>query len=262
MVVADLDEGGGAENFAATRYDFIVCADVLEHLKRPEQVLAACRELLTPTGRVLISIPNVAYSGLVAELLSGEFAYREEGLLDNTHLRFFTHRSLLRFLAQQGWNVDQVERIDRALHESEFKIAFDSLPPAVARHLLAGPEALTYQFIVVAAPAAAGTTAVAHDLPSPTQAQATFSAELYLADAAGYDEQRKLRQSAAIGVARQTLQFTLPDDGRALTGLRLDPADRPGFVHLHAMRLRAADGSLLWDWQGDAEGFRALQAAA
>ena len=262
IVVADLDEGGWAQHFAGTRYDFIVCADVLEHLKRPEQVLAACRDLLAPAGRLLISIPNVAYSGLVAELLSGEFAYREEGLLDSTHLRFFTHRSLLRFLAQEGWAVDQVERIARALHESEFQIAFDSLPPAVARHLLAGPEALTYQFIVVAGPAAAGSAVAAPALPSPTQAHATFSAELYLADAAGYDEQRKLRQSAAIGVERQTLHFTLPDDGRALTGLRLDPADRPGFVHLHAMRLWAADGSLLWDWHGDAAGFRALQAAA
>ncbi len=261
IVVADLDEGSWVQDFAGAAYDCIVCADVLEHLKRPQDVLAACRALLAPQGRLLISIPNVAYSGLVAELLGGEFAYREEGLLDNTHLRFFTHRSLLRFLAQHGWAAEQVERIDRELHESEFKIAFDALPPAVARHLLSGPEALTYQFIVVAEPVPEGVAIETPPLPSPTEAQATFSVQLYLASDAGYDEQRKLITSGTIGLERQTVRFVLPDDGQPLTGLRLDPADRPGFVHLHAMRLLARDGAVLWQWQGDAAGFRALQAS-
>jgi GT2 family glycosyltransferase/2-polyprenyl-3-methyl-5-hydroxy-6-metoxy-1,4-benzoquinol methylase len=261
IVVADLDEGSWPQQFVGQQYDFIVCADVLEHLKRPEAVLAACRDLLAPAGRLLISIPNVAYGGLIAELLSGEFAYREEGLLDSTHLRFFTQRSLLRFLAQHGWAVDQVEHIERLLHESEFKVAFDSLPPAVARHLLASREALTYQFILVAGPVADGTAIAEPALPSPTQAEPTFSVQLYLGQHGRYDEERKLAVTAAIGQEHQTLQFRLPDDGLPLDGLRLDPADRPGFVHLHALRLRAQDGSVAWQWQGDADGFRQLQSA-
>ena len=96
--IADLEHCALQEIFAAQRYDFIVCADVLEHIKSPERVVEACQKLLKPDGRLIISIPNAAYCGLVGELLSGEFRYREEGLLDQTHLRFFTRRSLLRFL--------------------------------------------------------------------------------------------------------------------------------------------------------------------
>lgn len=258
IVVADLDEGSWAQSFAGAQYDCIVCADVLEHLKRPQDVLAACRDLLAPGGRLLISIPNVAYSGLVAELLDGEFAYREEGLLDSTHLRFFTHRSLLRFLAQHGWATAQIERIERPLHESEFKMAFDSLPPAVARHLLATPEALTYQFIVVAHPGPAAGATTRDDVPEGP-AQALFSAQLFLRRQDGFDEERKLTRAAAIGEPRQNLSFTLQDDGAPVTGLRLDPADRPGYLYLYRMALLANDGSPLWQWQADAAGFGRLQ---
>ncbi len=76
------------------RYDCIVCADVLEHLKTPERVLTQCKELLKPGGRLIVSVPNAGYCGLVAELMQGEFRYRREGILDNTHLRFFTRKSL------------------------------------------------------------------------------------------------------------------------------------------------------------------------
>ncbi len=258
--VADLDTDDWPMLFQGRHYDAIVCADVLEHLKRPERMLAACTRLLSPQGRLLISVPNVGYSGLVAELLEGEFAYREEGLLDRTHLRFFTHRSLLRFLHDEGWSVDAIERIERALPESEFKVAFDSLPPAVARHLLARPDAQTYQFIAVARPTTDAQAAPRDEVPAGP-AHALFSAQLFLRRTEGYDEQRKLTLPGTIGNARQTLSFVLADDGAPVTGLRLDPADRPGFLYLYRMALRAADGSLLWQWQGDATGFGRLQAA-
>ena len=261
LEVADLDDGTWAEAFRGETYDAIVCADVLEHLKRPERVLSACTSLLAPRGRLLISIPNVGYSGLVAELLTGEFAYRDEGLLDRTHLRFFTRRSLLRFLNGEGWRVDAIERIERALPESEFRVAFDSLPPAVARHLLARPDALTYQFIAVAQPGD-GAQGVPREAPgADAVAQALFSAQLFPRRAHGYDEHRKQVAAGVIGQERQTLVFPMPDDGDTVTGLRLDPADRPGFVHLYGMALVAADGTRLWQWQGDAGGFGRLQAA-
>ena len=67
--VADLELSPLVDRFRGETYDCIVCADVLEHLKQPERVLRACRELLAPGGQVLISVPNAAYCGLVAELL-------------------------------------------------------------------------------------------------------------------------------------------------------------------------------------------------
>ncbi len=261
--VADLDAGTWAAAFEEQRYDFIVCADVLEHLKGPENVLAACRQLLTPTGRVLISIPNVGYSGLIAELLSGEFRYRDEGLLDRTHLKFFTRHSLTRFLGSHGWELDSIDSIHRDVPESEFGANFDRLPPAVSRYLLAAPDALTYQFIAVARPLPQG-SAAANSFPAQPDpnARALFSSQLYLGLAGAYAEQTKLVASGVIGDERQTLVFRLPATGAPASSLRFDPADRPGFVWLHGMTLKAADGTVLWQWRGDAEGFAALEAAA
>ena len=87
---ADLESIALTERFAGQRYDFILCADILEHLRQPGALLAQLPDLLAPNGRVLLSVPNAAYAGLIAELLGGDFRYRPEGLLDETHLRFFT----------------------------------------------------------------------------------------------------------------------------------------------------------------------------
>lgn len=251
--VADLNAVGLDTIFAGQRYAAIICADVLEHLSRPTAVLDACRNLLADDGRLLLSIPNVGYSGLIAELLAGEFRYRTEGLLDRSHVRFFTRRSLLRLLREQGWRVDSVTPVFLDLPDSEFRASLDLLPPAVRRYLLALPDGLAYQFIVQARPAAADESIsdVATCEP-PLHRDATYSMQLYLKRASGYAEDRKLIAAARIGETRQTVRFALPDDCRGLTGLRFDPADRPGFLHLMGMRLLDAQAVSRWSWDGAA----------
>ncbi len=256
--VADLDTVQLVELFEPASYDIIICADVLEHIRHPDRVLAECKGLLAPGGRVLLSIPNVAYTGLIAELMAGEFLYRPEGLLDETHVHFFTRQSLKRFLAEQGWAAEHLETIDRQLPESEFRSSFDALPPNVARHLLALPDALTYQFIAIVRPLAAGEqlSTVDRQAPSPAlPAHAFFTAELFLGtegenSSTAYAQQDKISAAGIIGKSHQTLRFDLPTAPIVRT-LRLDPADRPGFVHFHAMRLFAADGTRLWQWRGE-----------
>ena len=248
--VADLDTCELPALFAPGGYDIIVCADVLEHLRLPQRIMNQCRQLLAADGRALLSVPNAGYAGLVAELMAGEFRYRQEGLLDETHVRFFTRRTLMRFLREHGWVDVQADVITRQLPDSEFNVAFDALPPAVARHLLALPDALTYQFIVVARPASAeeaATAAPAADAAaSALPAQALFTAELYLGFHGQFDEARKLTAAGTIGQVRQTLAFTLPEP--APDALKLDPADRPGFLHLHGIALLGADGKTVWQW--------------
>ena len=261
LEVADLERCDLATMFAGQQYDRIVCADVLEHIRDPARVLDASRALLAPDGELLISVPNAGYSGLVAELLSGEFRYRDEGLLDRTHVRFFTRQSLLRFVHEAGWTVSRFELVRRELEQSEFSVAFDSLPPAVARHLLSGPDALSYQFVIAVRPS----KVQPHDLVDLNAkmgdpASARFSAQLYLAVQGQYDEERKLTCAGLIGRPQQTLRFDLPQD-QTLTALRLDPADRPGFLHLHRMTLNDVQGNALWAWDGQRDGVQALQAA-
>ena len=182
---ADLERIKLGECFAGRRYDFIICADILEHLRQPGDLLAQLTGLLAPNGRVLASVPNVAYAGLIADLLAGEFRYRPEGLLDETHLRFFTRASLLRLLEEHGLRSVALDATVMALDRSEFADQWiaggwaEALPPAVIRALLDRPEALIYQFIVTAAPTASGDDSIEHvPAEAVAAAQATLAAWL------------------------------------------------------------------------------------
>lgn len=255
--VADLDECDLLGLIGAERYDVIVCADVLEHLKTPENVLAQCKALLKPGGRLITSVPNAGYCGLLAELIQGDFRYRREGLLDRTHLRFFTRRSLQRFFDENGWATASVVTTRRELPQSEFKAEFDQLPPAVARHLLALPDALTYQFVSVLQ------SRDSSDIDSPVAqpkgaAHPLFSAQLHLGLDGHYDEKTKLVASGQIGEAFQTLSFAIPICQTPYSQIRLDPADRPGFFRLHQLSIRLPNGQRAWQWQAAVDSLSTL----
>jgi 2-polyprenyl-3-methyl-5-hydroxy-6-metoxy-1,4-benzoquinol methylase len=90
-------------------FDVIVCADVLEHLLSPEALLTKVRGWLQPEGRLLASLPNIANVSVRAALLFGHFRYTERGILDRTHLSFYTRASARRLLEDCGFRVRAVE---------------------------------------------------------------------------------------------------------------------------------------------------------
>lgn len=79
-------------------FDYILFADVLEHLRDPVSVLRRSLPSLKPTGELIVSIPNVANIAIRTSLLFGRFDYRDRGILDRTHVRFFTLASLRRMM--------------------------------------------------------------------------------------------------------------------------------------------------------------------
>ena len=90
--------------------DAIYFNDVLEHMVTPEDALRAARRLLGPDGVVIASIPNVRNVGVVKPLiLDGEWEYEDLGLLDRTHVRFFTRRSMVRLFEEHGFVVERIE---------------------------------------------------------------------------------------------------------------------------------------------------------
>lgn len=88
--------------------DVVVCADILEHTRNPKSILLAARNLLRPGGRIVISVPNIAYLSVRLKLLIGRFQYTESGILDETHLRFFTMRSIVELLVEAGYEIDEM----------------------------------------------------------------------------------------------------------------------------------------------------------
>ncbi|MGA2191999.1 MAG: class I SAM-dependent methyltransferase [Nitrospirota bacterium] len=86
-------------------YDYIVFADVLEHLVHPEAVLERIKPLLKKKGMVIASLPNVANFRVRLGLLAGRFEYTETGILDRTHLRFFTRKTGERLFIKSGYRL-------------------------------------------------------------------------------------------------------------------------------------------------------------
>lgn len=85
------------------RFDLILCLDVLEHLYDPWSLIEKLSGLLSPGGRLVASIPNIRHiSVLVPLLLQGEWTYSERGILDKTHLRFFTKKSAIHLVTCSG----------------------------------------------------------------------------------------------------------------------------------------------------------------
>jgi len=93
------------EELRKVPFDSVLLLDVLEHLRDPEGLLALCRTVLMPSGSVIVSVPNVANLIVRLSLLVGRFDYADRGILDRTHLRFFTRKSARRLLQQAGFEI-------------------------------------------------------------------------------------------------------------------------------------------------------------
>ena len=128
----------------------IVAADVLEHLKDPAGTLGRLRPFLALGGYFVISLPNVAHADVRLALLQGRFAYGHLGLLDRTHLRFFTRESVDALLAEAGLSVTEIFFQQLEIGASE--VTFDPrlVPAGVIQAIERDPDARTYQFVVKA----------------------------------------------------------------------------------------------------------------
>ena len=94
--------------FKDEKFDIIVFGDVLEHLVNPEKVLIDFKKNLSPNGKVLVSLPNVANISVRFRLLVGKWEYRPSGILDETHLRFYTLKSMKRLFAKCGFKIEEI----------------------------------------------------------------------------------------------------------------------------------------------------------
>ncbi len=95
--------------FPADFFDAVILADVLEHLKKPERILQLIKFHLKPGGRIIASIPNIANFKVRFRLLAGKFQYEEFGILDNTHLRFYTLDTAKQLIASAGYRILDVK---------------------------------------------------------------------------------------------------------------------------------------------------------
>lgn len=94
-------------------FDLIACNDVIEHMLDPIGFLRDVKKKLKPTGKLIASIPNIRYAPILHKLIfEADFEYVQSGIMDYTHLHFFTHKSFRKIAESTGWNVDLIEPIN------------------------------------------------------------------------------------------------------------------------------------------------------
>lgn len=103
-VCGDILEYEWVEKFGI-KFDYVIFADVLEHLTKPQEVLEKVKEVLAYNGSVVISVPNIAHNDILINLYNNQFNYTPTGLLDDTHVHFFTGSSLRRCCNEAGYQV-------------------------------------------------------------------------------------------------------------------------------------------------------------
>jgi len=103
---ADLDDGLGP---VSGKFEFIICADVIEHLRDPLRLLKECRAKLAPGGVLLASLPNSAHWSFRWNVLLGRFPQHERGLFDSTHLHFYNWEGWVTLLQRAGFRIETVQ---------------------------------------------------------------------------------------------------------------------------------------------------------
>lgn len=156
LVIGDIETIDLAGAFGDDRFDVIVFGDVLEHLREPLAVLRRARALLADRGSVVASIPNVAHGSVRLALMAGRFDYQVLGLLDSTHLRFFTRSSIEDMFREAGMVPIDVRRTTAGFWDTPVPVRESEFPPEVVDAVLADPESTTYQFVLRAVPDDAG----------------------------------------------------------------------------------------------------------
>ena len=154
-LVADIEAVPLPDVVEGAPFDVVVFGDVLERLRNPGRTLDETRQILNKGGYVVASIPNIAHGAVRLALLKGSFEYEEGGLLDDTHVRFFTARSVEGLFAEAGYHIEQIERTTVPVFSGSNlvpKVDRAAFSDAVISEIEADAESETLQFIIKAKP--------------------------------------------------------------------------------------------------------------
>lgn len=222
VLSGDVDELDLVGHFGKESFDVVVLGDVLEHLPDPVAALRRLRPLLAPEGSVVASIPNVAHGAVRLALLGGRFDYRPLGLLDATHLRFFTRASVYETFREAGLVPVDVRRTTAGVFETEIGVRREDYDEAVVDAVEGDPESTTYQFVLRAV-AEDGAEAVAGPAPGPDPTERTRAHVALCADWAPAD----LATALAVRVLHAELTRRLPGATVRVLTTAAEPAPSP-----------------------------------
>lgn len=109
------------------KFDYIIFGDVLEHLHNTEKVIEFCKSILNPDGYIVASIPNIMHISVMKQLINGMFQYEDMGLLDRTHIHFFTYYEIAKMFLNQGFEMEEIRTTSVVIGDEDEKLIQDLL---------------------------------------------------------------------------------------------------------------------------------------
>jgi O-antigen biosynthesis protein len=209
------------EKLLEQKFDYIIFADVLEHLLDPETALHKVKKLLAEDGSILISIPNIAHNAIIIDLINNKFQYNDIGLLDTNHLKFFTYYSFLEMLNRVGLFTVGEFSANARVAETEFNNAYEDISPLIAKELRKKEFGNVYQFVFEVKSKQSDATCEA-DIYRNLDKTASFKAVLYVDDGKGLGEEKTI--SKFFFPDKNDFSFDLKPF-KSVKGFRFDPID-------------------------------------
>jgi SAM-dependent methyltransferase len=148
----DVYQGYAQNHFQAIQaipYDYVVLADVIEHISDPEAFLVELLGSLPKSTKLLVSIPNIAFGGIRLALLNGTFDYVDSGLLERTHLRFFTLATAQKLFDHLHLSQERILSLERSFYRVEFARKYLTASPLKIWSLANKSDARAYQYLFV-----------------------------------------------------------------------------------------------------------------
>lgn len=238
MIIADLDLLEWPKGLSGESFDHLLFADVIEHLKNPWKVVRTGVQFLKPDGTIIISVPNIGHSSILMELLDGRFEYGETGLLDESHLRFFTRKSLLDLLEYVGlWPIDLTATLT-APEDTEFRQTYRALPKPLQDLFQNRKDAHVYQYIVVAKrkEEAEESGECLREFTLNSSSPCKEYIQVYWSDQ-GMAETGSVRVPLTEQEGFQQYEVLLPERAGDDGFLRIDPTNFPSYVEIKEIEL-------------------------
>jgi len=129
------------------KFDYIICGDILEHLYNPQDVIKNLKSFLKANGYFVISLPNIAHGSIKLNLLKDNFSYTKLGLLDETHIRFFTHKSISSFLLQTRLELIEFNHVFRPFDSPSENVKMLDYPIEIIKYIAEDEKAFIYQYV-------------------------------------------------------------------------------------------------------------------